>query len=221
MGQLCIFPVVNASWACQQTLQVQSLCIANQNSFWIKIFHWMSKNYFPLYTSFCCHQRGEDLLCSLTLSNKFGNQLEPACNLWEKRIKLFISLLFGPCHKDCFRPKRSTRCFLAELQNVLWEAGESHFLFMNWGMLEDQREGQEPGWKSFLSLSKTSKNISVPTTKAVFNGEGEGNEASILILKRKARLLKCLQQGVPGCGLDCCCGCGHWPLKHPVQFLGL
>lgn len=38
------------------------------------------------------------------------------------------------------------------------------------------------------------KNISVPTTKAVFNGEGEGNEASTLTLKRKARLLKCLQQ---------------------------
>lgn len=130
MGQLCIFPVVKASRACLQTDQAQSLCIANQNSFWINIFHWMSKNYSPLYSSSCCHQRCQDLLCSLTSSNsvqnprqilnlKFCNKLEPACTLCEKRKKLFISMLFGPCHKDCFRPKRSTRCFLAELQNVL------------------------------------------------------------------------------------------------------
>lgn len=85
IGQLCIFPVVKASRACLQTLQAQSLCIANQNSFWINIFHWMPKNDSPLYTSCCCHQGCQDLLCSLTLSNKFCNKLEPACTLWEKR----------------------------------------------------------------------------------------------------------------------------------------
>lgn len=163
MGQLHILPVVKASWACLQTLQAQSLCISNQNSFWINNFHWMSKNYSPLYTSSCCHQGCQDLLCSLTWSNKFCNKLELPCTLWEKRKKLFISLLFGPCHKDCFRHKDciSTRCFLAELQNVLWEARESHFLFMNWSVLEDQSWGTGARMKKFpISVQDFKKHFS-------------------------------------------------------------
>lgn len=162
MGQLCIFLVVKASWACLRRLQAQSLCTANQNSFWISIFHWTSKNYSSLHTSSRCHRGGQDLLCSLTLSNKFCDKLELACTSWEKKKqKLFISMLFGPCHKDCFRPKRSTRCFLAELQNVLGEAGESCFIFMNWSMLEDQSWGTGVRMKKFpISVQHFKKDFS-------------------------------------------------------------
>lgn len=102
-----------------------------------------------LYTFSFCHQ-GCQMYCVLwpRQTSSVTNWSQPVLSE-KKEKKLFISLLFGPCHKDCFRPKRSTRCFLAELQNVLWEAGECSFLFMNWSMLEDQSWGTGPRMKKF------------------------------------------------------------------------
>lgn len=84
----------------------------------------------PPEFSHCC-QRCKDLLFSWIWSNRVCNKLEPAfmektkqSKQTKKKPKQCIFLAFGPWHKYYFRPNRSTRCFLPELQNVqrLWEA---------------------------------------------------------------------------------------------------
>lgn len=137
--------------------------------------------YMPLDPSHC-HWGYEDLLFSLTLWNRVGNKLEPACTLWRQKRSLF-SLLFGPWHKYYFRPSRSTRCFLPELQNVQWQG--SFFLCLNWNVLEDQRWGMGARKKkNFLSVLRNWKEISVPATEATFIGGREGNELQFQHLEK-------------------------------------
>lgn len=154
MGQLCIFPVVKALCAPGtshlQTIWALPLSIANQSYFWLAYyFSLYIKKLFPSSAAApsTCHQtslivvRGVKIYCFLwpVWTGSVTNWSQPV--LYEK--KQSISLLFGPWHKYYFRPNRSTRCFLPELQNVqrLREARESRFLCMNWSVLEDQRWG--------------------------------------------------------------------------------
>lgn len=182
-------------FACNNTISLQAiqiiLCFAKQNYFWLSncffllcqkitpLFSFCSK-YVPPGFSLCC-QGWKDPSFSLTWLNRVCDKLEPDYRAWKKEI---ISLLFGPDKYSC-RSNRSTRCFLLpELQNAqdLREARGSHFLCINYSVLEDQSQGRGARLKK---LPVWLKEILVSTSEAVFNEEGEGNALQISMLGEK------------------------------------
>lgn len=136
-----------------QTIQAPSLSVANQNSF--RLTYYFSLYVEKLFPSSAaapsmCHQTFLTVARSVKIYyflwpgpiGSVTNWSQPVLyGKKKKKKKQFISLLSGPWHKYYFRPNRSTRCFLPELQNEqhLWDTRESCFLCMNWSCVRTSK----------------------------------------------------------------------------------
>lgn len=210
-------------FACNNTISLQAiqiiLCFAKQNYFWLSncffllcqkitpLFSFCSK-YVPPGFSLCC-QGWKDPSFSLTWLNRVCDKLEPDYRAWKKEI---ISLLFGPEKYYC-RSNRSTRCFLLpELQNVqdLREARGSHFLCINYSVLEDQSQGRGARLKKLPVCGYNWRRFWYLQVKLCLMRKGREMRSKFRCLEKSHTLKRTSSFGMHSGGLTSWPG-GHWP----------